>query len=73
VRETARLPVPGGVVGPLALDEDKLVFPLGDEGGSDWDKVATVDLTTKMQKTVARSEWPHGFINWAAGTGDWVT
>ena len=34
--------------------------------------MAAVDLRTENQSTVARSAWPGGFINWAAGTGDWV-
>ncbi len=72
MKQLATLAVRGGEVGPLALDGDTVIFPLADRGSDRWGEVAAVDLRTKNQSTVARSAWPGGFINWAAGTGDWV-
>lgn len=54
------------------MDGRRVVFPLGDAEQGGWDRVGTVDIADGARRTVARSEWPTGFINWAAVAGDWV-
>lgn len=54
------------------MDGRRVVFPFGDTAQGGWDRVGTVDIADGSQRTVARSEWSAGFINWAAVAGDWV-
>ncbi len=56
----------------MALDADRVVFPLADEGGADWRSVGVLDVGAHTQQVVAHSEFPQGLVNWVAGTGDWV-
>ena len=73
ITDEGHIGLPSANVGPLALDDRTVLFPFASDGSSDWDSVARVDFDTKAHRTVARTEFPQGFINWVDATGDWVT
>jgi hypothetical protein len=72
LKTAAQVAIPDGDVGPMALTGDRVVYPFSESDGADWSKVGVLDVATKAQEVVARSEWPNGLINWVAGTGDWI-
>jgi len=62
----------GQNVGPAAVSSDAVVFPTGTAAGA-WNRVDSVPLTGGSAKTVARSQFPDGFINWVAASPDgWI-
>jgi len=72
IAKVAGFTLAGDVVGPLAMDDRRVIFPFGDAGQSDYDRVASIDIADGSRQTLARSQWAAGLINWVAVTGDWV-
>ncbi|MGN6574710.1 MAG: hypothetical protein ACTHKG_03405 [Nocardioides sp.] len=59
-------------IGPLAMDRRQVVFPFGSAASGGWDRVGAYIPGEQATRTLARSRWSDGFINWVAVAGDWV-
>lgn len=60
----------GVAAGPIAMDRDRIVFPMAAGKGDRWDVVAST--ASGRQQQVARSSFPHGLIYAAVPVGDWT-
>ncbi len=68
----AGLTLPGDEIGPPAMDDRRVVFPIGGSRTGGWDRVGSFVLDGEAPRIVARSQWATGLINWVAVAGDWV-
>ena len=63
----------GSNVGPVALSDRYVYFPSSTSKDGDWDRVTSVRLTGGDGRTVARTQFTRGLINWVAASDDgWV-
>jgi len=72
VHEVGSVAVPSGNVGPLRVGGGAVVFPFATDPAAGWTRVGLMHAGDRTPTTVARSQWPHGLVNWVAADGDWV-